>query len=189
MENDEKKYGYLDEEVIKSLFKVVKQGNLDTLEAFVFKLKNMGSDVIQFMKDLNGIYIGTEPPDNTDVLWLSPDPITSEELLPSDTLLDSIRNEFIDIRSQISELYDKNKALEKQIKEMKANGWTPGGDTDVDQDVLYVINEDNSIWLAEDGTPIILEVQPEVSIGNTILTEDGEMWLSEDNSPILLEKV
>ena len=180
------KYGYLDEEVIKSIFKVIKEGNLDTLENFIFKVKNMGPDVIQFMRDLNGVYIGSEPPENTDVLWLCPDPITSEELLPSDTLLDSIRNEFIDIRAQISELYSKNKALEKEIKEMKANGWKPdSGNTD--SNALYILTEDDSIWLSEDGIPILFEEQPVIVYENSILTEDGLMMISEDGSPILIE--
>lgn len=149
-----------------------------------------GSDIVKpEVPDIYAhIWVGPEPPEDTNMLWLD----TNEEGFELDQNIELLYQ----LQSTVKELQTNIVVLENRVKYLEENGVvinpdnppTPDEPDDDDGDILLL--EDGFAILLEDGSRLLLEMQetkPSTPSGNALLFEDGSKILLEDGGKILLE--
>lgn len=137
-------------------------------------------------------YMGSDMPDNNDVIWFCDD---SESIESEFTYNNPLINELF---SCIRSLQDQVAQLQKDVEYLKINGGgfpvEPPDDPDEPNEpevvVFYLALEDGGLFELEDGGHMLLE-QEEIIIpvtDSTLILEEGGHFLLEDGSYILLEE-
>lgn len=131
-------------------------------------------------------------------IWVGPDPPLNENMLWLDTNSDGVIEDEADLellyglRELVSELQTTITVLDKRISDLEKGiiiNPNPGPSPTPDEDNILLL-EDNTPFLLEDGSNLLLEIQstpPVVDNENVLLFEDGIEILLEDNSKLLLE--
>ena len=136
-------------------------------------------------------YVGSDMPDNNDVIWFCDESETVEsEFTYSNPLINEL---FSCIRS----LQEQVKKLQEDVEIIKLNGGgiTPGepdgpGSNPDEPEImdLFLMLEDGGLFELEDGGYLILEEVAEVVKDSLLILEDGYNFLLEDGGYILLEE-
>lgn len=132
------------------------------------------------------IWIGPDPPENENMIWLDTNNDGIIETPDDISLLYQLRDQIIEMQTTIN-------ILNARVKYLEENGVVINPDptptpTPDEYDILLL--EDDTPFLLEDGTDLLLEIQsipPIESNENTLLFEDGTEILLEDGTALLLE--
>lgn len=168
----------LDKHELKLLLKELKN-----IFATKEELKDVEVDIDPDLLKKDYGYIGSEPPEDTSLLWFDND--------------NSIVDDFEYDNPIINELYECIQMLQEQVKELQAEveylkinggggGYIPPDD-ETDDEVIFTM-EDGSLFSLEDGIGyLLLEESVKIIKDFVLLLEDGSGLLFEDGSEILLE--
>lgn len=134
------------------------------------------------------IWIGDEPPENNNMVWV--DTTTDGVIEGKDdvSLLYQLLDKFAEMQNEIT-------TLKKRVKYLEENGvFDPGtgdDDSNTSDDFDIILLEDgSSLMLEDDSGEMLLEIQtekPNKDEGNVIMYEDGSGIYLEDGVPLLLE--
>lgn len=134
------------------------------------------------------IWIGEEPPENNNMVWVD---TTSDGVVEDKndvSLLYQLLDKFAEMQNEIT-------TLKKRVKYLEENGVFDPGTGDEDDDTsedfdIILLEDGSSLMLEDDSGEIILEVQtekPNKDEGNVIMYEDGSSIYLEDGTALLLE--
>lgn len=134
------------------------------------------------------IWIGTEPPENSNMIWVD---TNTDGVVESEDDMGLLRMAL----EKITEMQNELNSLRRRVKYLEEHGTF---DPDAGEDETP--DDSDDIILLEDGTPlgledgsgdILMEIQTEKpseeEVNNAVLLEDGTYLLYEDGSKILLE--
>ena len=134
------------------------------------------------------IWIGTEPPENSNMIWVD---TNTDGVVESEDDVSLLRMAL----EKITEMQNEIGSLKRRVKYLEEHGTF---DPDAGEDETP--DDSDDIILLEDGTPlgledgsgdILMEIQTEKpseeEVNNAVLLEDGTYLLYEDGSKILLE--
>ena len=147
----------------------------------------INEDLLDF--DPNVTYMGSEEPDNDNVIWFD----TGESAVNEITFDNPIISELF---ACIRTLQDQVQQLQADVEYLKLYGGGGGGSipdippTTPDTDTTvesYLILEDGGMFLMEDGSSFLLE-NSEVNIKDSVLSlESGGLFLLENGGYLILE--
>ena len=147
----------------------------------------INEDLLDF--DPNVTYMGSEEPDNDNVIWFD----TGESAVNEITFDNPIISELF---ACIRTLQDQVQQLQADVEYLKLYGGGGGGSipdrppTTPDTDTTvesYLILEDGGMFLMEDGSSFLLE-NSEVNIKDSVLSlENGGLFLLENGGYLILE--
>lgn len=147
------------------------------------------------------VWIGKEPPEDKKSLWVDTrlieldleDPALPESSIPPSVkylikLIGSLNGTIVELNGKINILENELETIKKQIE----NG---GGGGIIVPDVnMYLITEDEHIFITEDGIPMIAEEgisvpnpPPTITIDRVFLMENGDYMLTESGEYFELE--
>ena len=134
------------------------------------------------------IWIGTEPPEDSNMIWVD---TNTDGVVESEDDVSLLRMAL----EKITEMQNEIGSLKRRVKYLEEHGTF---DPDAGEDETP--DDSDDIILLEDGTPlgledgsgdILMEIQTEKpseeEVNNAVLLEDGTYLLYEDGSKILLE--
>lgn len=127
------------------------------------------------------IWIGTEPPENSNMIWVD---TTSDGVVESEDdmgLLRQVLSQLADMQAEINSLRRRVKYLEEHGTFNPDEPETP--DIPVDEDDIILLEDGSSILLEDDSGELLLEVQ----IDDSIEEDPDEVILLEDGTPLSLE--
>ena len=137
--------------------------------------------------DIEHMYVGEDEPLN-DVIWFSSGLKQSSGGITIDNPL------IQELFSCIQLLQDQIKVLQEEVEYLKTHGSikpdnpdTPDTPDTPDDYIDYLLLEDGSFFLFEDGSKVLLEANDFSNLTDNLLLEDGSFFLLEDGSKILLE--
>ena len=134
------------------------------------------------------IWIGTEPPENSNMIWVD---TNTDGVVESEDDMGLLRMAL----EKITEMQNELNSLRRRVKYLEEHGtFDPdaGGDETPDDSDDIILLEDGTPLGLEDGSgDILMEIQTEKpseeEVNNAVLLEDGTYLLYEDGSKILLE--
>lgn len=145
------------------------------------------------------VWIGKEPPKDKKSLWIDTrlieldleDPTLPESSIPPSVkylikLIGSLNGTIVELNGKINILENELETIKKQIE----NG---GGGIIVPDVNMYLITEDEHIFITEDGIPMIAEEgisdpnPPTITIDRVFLMENGDYMLTESGEYFELE--
>lgn len=134
------------------------------------------------------IWIGTEPPENSNMIWVD---TNTDGVVESEDDMGLLRMAL----EKITEMQNELNSLRRRVKYLEEHGtFDPdaGGDETPDDSDDIILLEDGTPLGLEDGSgDILMEIQTEKpseeEVNNAVLLEDGTYLLYEDDSKILLE--
>lgn len=133
------------------------------------------------------IWIGTEPPEDSNMIWVD---TNTDGVVESEDDVSLLRMAL----EKITEMQNEIGSLKRRVKYLEEHGtFDPdaGGDESTDDSDDIILLEDGTPLGLEDGSgDILMEIQTVDSSEedvNAVLLEDGTYLLYEDGSKILLE--
>lgn len=134
------------------------------------------------------IWVGAEPPENNNMVWVDTNTDGVIEGKDDVSLLYQLLDKFAEMQNEIT-------TLKKRVKYLEENGvFDPGtgdDDSNTSEDFDIILLEDgSSLMLEDDSGEMLLEIQtekPSKDEGNIIMYEDGSGIYLEDGVPLLLE--
>lgn len=127
------------------------------------------------------IWIGTEPPENSNMIWVDTNTDGVVESEDDMGLLRQVLSQLADMQAEINSLRRRVKYLEEHGTFDPNEPETP--DIPVDEDDIILLEDGSSILLEDDSGELLLEVQ----IDDSIEEDPDEVILLEDGTPLSLE--
>lgn len=126
---------------------------------------------------VKGYYIGTTPPEDVELLWIDTNSNSIDESLNSLIIEE--------LKSIITTQNEKILMLENRVTYLE----TYGGGTIKPANTNYIILEDGSCLLLEDGQKLSIEqTDITITVTNLVTSENGEYLITEDSKRILKEE-
>ena len=136
------------------------------------------------------IWIGTEPPENNNMIWVD---TNTDGVVEGEDDISLLRM----VLEQMSEMKNEIASLRRRVKYLEEHGTFDPGEGDKpdvpgeDEEDIILLEDGSSIALEDGSGDILLEIQIDDSNGEDsdeiILLEDGTPLLLEDGKKILLE--
>lgn len=129
------------------------------------------------------IWIGTEPPEDNDMLWLdtNTDGIVEEE--EDANLLRMVLEQMAEMKNEIASLRRRVKYLEEHGTFDPGAGDDDNPETPEDEDDIILLEDGTSILLEDESGELLLEIQ----IDDSVAEDPDEIILLEDGTPLSLE--
>ena len=153
------------------------------------ELKDVEVDIDPDLLKKDYSYIGSEPPEDTSLLWFDNGSSIIDDFEYNNPIID-------ELYECIQMLQEQVKELQAEVEYLKINGGggvvrPPDDDNpdepDVIEDVILAL-EDGSLFLLEDGGFILTEETITVTNKPSLTLEDGSLFLLEDGGIMLLEE-
>ena len=138
------------------------------------------------------IWIGTEPPENNDMIWVDTNTDGVVEGEEDTNLLRMVLEQMAEMKNEIASLRRRVKYLEEHGTFDPGEGDEPDVPPVVDEDDIILLEDGSSIMLEDDSGELLLEIQIDDSVeedpDEIILLEDGtELSLEDGSGDILME--